>query len=359
MAAETETGEEKTEEPTGKRRNEARQEGQVAKSVEVGSVAVLLSGLAALYIFGTYLYGRLEYFIHDSFKVWSNPNFTDADFLDFAKRYIEDYIITLLPIFLLIIMVTFIVQAIQVGGVQITWKALQPKLSKFNPISGLKQLMFSPKSAVELLKSIAKLILVGWIAFVIIRAEMPYLINLGDMEIRAIFLYILSVMFRIFLWTSMLMILIAIIDYSYQRYEHEKNLKMTKQEIKDESKQSEGDPQVKSRIKGLQREMAMRRMMEDVPKADVVVTNPVHLAIALGYDNLSMSAPTVLAKGAGLVADNIKKRAQEHDIPIVENKDLARNLFSLVEIGSEIPTALYQAVAEVLAYVYRLKGKVK
>jgi len=359
MAAETETGEEKTEEPTGKRRNEARDEGQVAKSVEVGNVAVLLSGLASIYIFGTYLYGRLEYFIHDAFKIWANPAFTDADFLAFAKRYIEDYIITLLPIFFVIVLVTFIVQTIQVGGVKITWKALQPKLSKFNPISGLKNLLFSARSAVELLKSVAKLILVAWIAYLVIRGEMPYLINLGDMEIKSIFLYILSVMFRIFLWTSMLMILIAIVDYSYQLYEHEKNLKMTKQEVKDESKQSEGDPQVKSRIKALQREMAMRRMMEDVPKADVVITNPVHLAIALGYDNMKMSAPTVLAKGAGLVADNIKKKAKEHDIPIVENRELARNLFRMVEIGSEIPTTLYQAVAEVLAYVYRLKGKVR
>ena len=356
--AETETGEEKTEEPTGKRRSEARDEGQVAKSVEVGSVAVLLSGLASLYIFGTFLYGRLEYFIHDAFKIWANPGFTDADFLAFAKRYIEDYIITLIPFFFVILLVTFIVQAIQVGGVKISWKSLQPKLSKFNPISGLKQLLFSARSAVELLKSVAKLVLVGWVAYLVISSEMPYLIKLGDMEIQAIFLYILSVMFRIFLWTSMLMILIAIIDYSYQVYEHEKNLKMTKQEVKDENKQSEGDPQVKSRIKGLQKEMAMRRMMEDVPKADVVVTNPVHLAIAIQYDNMAMSAPTVLAKGAGLVAENIKKKAKEHDIPIVENKELARNLYSMVEIGSEIPTMLYQAVAEVLAYVYRLKGKV-
>jgi flagellar biosynthetic protein FlhB len=358
MAAETETGEEKTEEPTGKKRDEAREEGQVAKSVEVGNVAVLLSGLASLYIFGTFLFGRLEYFINDAFRVWSNPAFTDADFLAFSKRYIEDYIITLIPFFFVIVMVTFIVQAIQVGGVKITWKALQPNIKKFNPISGIKQLIFSPRSLVELFKSIAKLILVAWIAYLVISSEMPYLNNLGDMEIRSIFLYILSVMFRIFLWTSMLLIFIAIIDYSYQVYEHEKNLKMTKQEVKDENKQTEGDPQVKSRIKSLQREMAMRRMMEDVPKADVVVTNPVHLAIALGYDNMSMSAPTVLAKGAGLVADNIKNKAKEHDIPVVENKELARNLFRMVEIGSEIPTTLYQAVAEVLAYVYRLKGKV-
>jgi len=358
VAAETETGEEKTEEPTGKRRSKAREEGQVAKSVEIGNVAVLTAGLIAMSVFGTYLFGRIEYFIHDAFGIWANPAFTDADFLAFAKRYIEDYIITLLPFFLLIVTVTFIVQAIQVGGVKVTWKALQPSLSKFNPISGLKRLLFSLRSLVELLKSVAKLMIVGWVAFVIIRGEIPYLMNLGDMEIQAIFLYILSVMFRIFLWVIIVMLFIAILDFAYQMYEHEKNLKMTKQEVKDESKQSEGDPQVKSRIKSLQREMAMRRMMEDVPKADVVVTNPVHLAIALGYDNMTMSAPKVLAKGAGMVAENIKKRAREHDIPVVENKDLARNLYSMVEIGSEIPTTLYQAVAEVLAYVYRLKGKV-
>jgi flagellar biosynthetic protein FlhB len=358
MAAETETGEEKTEAPTGKRRSKAREEGQVAKSMEIGTVAVLLSGLAGLHILGSFLYGRLEYFLRDAFKIWANPSFTDADFLAFAKRYIEDYLITLLPFFAILVLVTFIVQAIQVGGIKITWKALQPKLSSFNPVSGLKKLLFSLQSLVQLAKSVAKLIIVGWVAYVVVRGEMGFLINLGDMEIQAIVLYILSVMFRIFLWVSIVMIFIAILDYSYQKYEHEKNLKMTKQEIKEETKQSEGDPQVKSRIKSLQREMAMRRMMDNVPKADVVVTNPVHLAIALGYDNLSMSAPTVLAKGAGLIAENIKKRAKENDIPIVENKELARNLYSMVELGSEIPTTLYQAVAEVLAYVYRLKGKV-
>ncbi|MBF0450857.1 MAG: flagellar biosynthesis protein FlhB [Candidatus Magnetomorum sp.] len=358
MAAETETGEEKTEAPTGKRRSKARDEGQVAKSVEVGTVAVLLSGLAAMHLFGSFLYDRLVFVIHDSFKIWANPSFTDADFLAFAKKGIVDYIVTLLPFFGLIVLVTFIVQAIQVGGVKVTWKALKPKLSSFNPISGLKRILFSPQSLVELGKSVAKLCIVGWIAFVIIRGEMNYLLNLGDMEIRSILLYILSVMGRIFLWVSMVMIFIAILDYAYRVYEHEKNLKMTKQEIKEENKQSEGDPQVKSRIKSLQREMAMRRMMENVPKADVIVTNPVHLAIALGYNNFSMSAPTVLAKGAGLIAENIKKRAREHDIPIVENKELARNLYSMVDLGSEIPTTLYQAVAEVLAYVYRLKGKV-
>jgi len=176
-------------------------------------------------------------------------------------------------------------------------------------------------------------------------------------EVGAILIYMLKVIFKIFIWVSMVMLLLAIADYAFQRWQFEKQLKMTKQEVKDEMKQTEGDPLVKSRIKSIQIQTARRRMMQEVPEADVVVTNPTHLAMAIRYDSGSMGAPRVVAKGAGHVAERIKQLASDHHIPVIENKKLAQNLYKLVKLGEEVPIQLYQAVAELLAYVYKLKGK--
>jgi len=358
MPAETESGEEKTEAPTGKRRDEARSKGQVAKSQEVGTVAVLFGGLSALYLLSTFLYNRLYVFLRDTFKIIARPDLNDADFTHLFSGFIIYFLLTIMPILGIILLFALIVTVIQVGGIKFSWEAIKPKFSSLNPISGIKKVMLSMQSLMMLVKSVAKLFIVGIVAYSVVVDELDFLLNLTQMEIPAILLYIMKIMAEIFLKVSVVMIFLAILDYSYQKYEYEKNLKMTKQEIKDETKQTEGDPQIKSRIKAAQREIAKRRMMESVPKADVVVTNPVHLAIAIGYDKDKMNAPTVLAKGAGQIAFNIKSKAREFDIPIVENKELARNLFKMVEIGHEIPVTLYQAVAEVLAYVYRLKGKV-
>ncbi|CAN2040152.1 Flagellar biosynthetic protein FlhB [Candidatus Magnetomoraceae bacterium gMMP-15] len=356
--AETETGEEKTEKPTGKRRGKARSEGQVARSTEVSSVAVLLAGLSAIYMFASFLYDRISDFMHNHFSLIASPYMNDVDFIKFGRDVIQDFILTVAPVMGVIFLVAFLINAIQVGGIKVSWKAIKPKLSKMNPISGLKRVFISPQSLVELLKSVAKIIIVAWIAYITIKGEINGMLSVGDMEVRSIILYLLSVMFKIFIRVCLAMIFLAILDFSFKKWKHEEQLKMTKQEVKDERKQSDGDPQVKARIKRVQREMAMRRMMGDVPKADVIVTNPVHLAVALSYDSDSMKSPTVLAKGAGKIAERIKLIAKEHQIPIVENKELARSIYKMVEIGGEIPSILFQAVAEVLAYVYRLKGKV-
>ncbi|MDH4206152.1 MAG: EscU/YscU/HrcU family type III secretion system export apparatus switch protein, partial [Desulfobacteraceae bacterium] len=189
-----------------------------------------------------------------------------------------------------------------------------------------------------------------------VKGEMKNFALLGDMELNSIFVYILKIFFKIFIRCSLAMIILVIIDYAFQRWEFENRIKMTKQEVKDDFKKSEGDPLIKSRIKSIQMEMARKRMMQNVPEADVVITNPTHLAVALKYDSSVMNAPKVIAKGSRKIAEKIKDVASEHGIPILENKELARNLYSLVEVGQEIPPALYQTVAELLAYIYRLKS---
>ncbi|MCK4788040.1 MAG: EscU/YscU/HrcU family type III secretion system export apparatus switch protein, partial [Desulfobacteraceae bacterium] len=241
-------------------------------------------------------------------------------------------------------------------GVMFTLEPVIPKFSKISPLKGLGRL-FSKQSFMELFKSVAKLAIVGVIAYWTVKGEMDRFLDLGGMGVAAIALYILKVILKIFLRVCVVMVFLAVLDYAFQKWQFEQQLKMTKHEVKEEFKRSEGDPLIKSRIRRIQLEMARRRMMQEVPKADVVVTNPVRLALAIRYDRAVMNAPEVVAKGSELVAERIKALAKKHDIPIVENKGLAQDLYRMVEIGSEIPSALFQAVAEVLAYVYRLKGK--
>jgi flagellar biosynthetic protein FlhB len=215
----------------------------------------------------------------------------------------------------------------------------------------------SLKSMVELVKSMFKIVIVGGVAYVIVEKEMHYFPSLMQQSVVDILLFIASVTFKIFFFVCLVLIFLAALDYVYQRWQHEKSLKMTKQEVKDERKQTEGDPKIKARIRSIQLEMAQRRMMEAIPEADVVITNPTHLALAIKFDAKEMIAPTVLAKGSGFIAERIKEVAREHNVPIVEDKPLAQAMFKLVEIGDFIPIELYRAVAEVLAYVYRLKGQ--
>ncbi|RLB13315.1 MAG: flagellar biosynthesis protein FlhB, partial [Deltaproteobacteria bacterium] len=210
---------------------------------------------------------------------------------------------------------------------------------------------------VELAKSIAKIIIVGWAAFSVLKGELDHLIQLTYQGKAQIMSYLAYTSIKVVGKSCVVIALLAILDYMYQKWEFEQSLKMTKQEVKDEFKQTEGDPLVKSRIKAIQREMARRRMMEEVKTADVVITNPSHLSVALRYDSMTMNAPKVVAKGADRIAFKIREVAKDHGIPLVENRSLAQNLYKSVDIGEEIPSSLYQAVAEILAYVYRLKGR--
>lgn len=347
----------KTEKATPKKRSEARKKGQVAKSQEVSSVAVLLTGLSTLYVFGSFMYTHIKSLTAESFSLVASPVIGLPDLVVLNQHMVEHFIIIVAPVMIAVLVIGVLSNLMQMG-VMLSWEPLIPNFSKLSPIKGLGKL-FSKQALMELFKSLAKLAIVGVIAYWTVKGEMGRLLNLGQMEVSGIALYILKVVLKIFLRVCVVMAFVAALDFAFQKWQFEEQLKMTKQEVKEEFKRSEGDPLIKSRIRRVQQEVARRRMMQEVPKADVVVTNPVHLALAVRYDSEVMNAPQVVAKGAQAIAERIKALAREHDIPIVENKNLAQSLYKMVEIGDEIPSDFYQAVAEVLAYVYRIKGKAR
>jgi len=346
--------EEKTEQPTPRKRQELKEKGEVAKSKELPSVAVLLAALISLSLFGSFMYNHIQIIMKGAFSLPSIHNFNIPEFLKFAQNIIGRLIILLSPLFAAIFITAILSNIMQVGFI-LSGESIIPKLSKIDPIKGFGRL-FSKQAFMEFIKSLLKLSIVGGIAFHTVKGEMNNFVLLGDMELNSIFVYILKIFFKIFIRCSLAMIILVVIDYAFQRWEFEKRIKMTKQEVKDDFKKSEGDPLIKSRIKSIQMEMARKRMMQAVPEADVVITNPTHLAVALKYDSSTMNAPKLIAKGSRKIAEKIKDVASKHRIPILENKELARNLYSLVEVGQEIPPELYQTVAELLAYIYRLKS---
>jgi flagellar biosynthetic protein FlhB len=269
------------------------------------------------------------------------------DLVGYLLENAKQFLLLVLPVMLVLCAVAVLANYLQTGMI-FSVEPLAPKASKINPVSGLKRL-FSKRSLVEL-------VIVGWAAASTLMGAFDRLMPLIYQETGQIMSLLGSEAMRVMIKCCWVITILAILDYFYQRWEHEQSLKMTKQEVKDEYKQTEGDPLVKSRIRSIQREMARRRMMEEVPKADVIITNPVHLAVALRYNPERMHAPTVTAKGAENLAERIKKLAREHDIPVIENRPLAQNLYHL-DLGQEIPAETYQAVAEILAYVYGLKSK--
>ncbi|MBA3029230.1 MAG: flagellar biosynthesis protein FlhB [Desulfobacteraceae bacterium] len=347
---------EKSEKATPKRRKEAREKGQVAKSVEVTSTFVLLASLGVFFFSGSWMFLKIQLATIEIFGHLGEIHLENAEE---SKRFIvmvlENIFIILSPLFMAVVVFGFIGNLAQIGF-EFSSKQMAPKFNKLNPISGLKRLV-SIRSFVELIKSVLKIIIVGIVAFLTVKKEMiniPFLIGMDVYQILS-FLGITSL--KICFVTGLVLILLAALDFGFQKYQHEKDLKMTFQEVKEESKQTEGDPKIKQRIRAAQLEMVRRRMIHAVPEATVVITNPTHLAIAIKFEFGKMGAPQVVAKGAGVLAAQIRKLAKANDVPIVENKPLARLMFKTVEIGDFIPTELYQAVAEILAYIYRLKGK--
>jgi flagellar biosynthetic protein FlhB len=348
---------EKTEKPTQRRRGKAREQGQVAKSQEINSVAVLLAGLGALYLMGGFMYEQLSSFMRQVMMGLGRSWFNLAQFQDFSMFTIGTILKTVAPLWGVIVLVAIISNVAQVGFM-LAPKRLKPDLNKINPIKGFKK-FFSLRILVDMFKNIGKLVVVGMVAYLTVRAELPRLPELAGLEVIEILTYIISVCFKIFYRCILAMLALAILDWAYQKYDFEKNLKMSKQEIKEEHKQTEGDPHVRARIRSIQRDQARKRMMAEVPEADVVITNPTHLAVALTYKMGSMDAPEVVAKGAGKIAERIKEVAREHEVPVIEDKPLAQALFKAVEVGQSIPADLYEAVATILAHVYRMKNKAK
>jgi flagellar biosynthetic protein FlhB len=345
----------KTEQATPKRTQDAREKGQVAKSREVSSALIMVACLAYFY-FGTGgIVGRMMDLMKASFRDLGRGELTADTIQLLVMTLLIKTVAIVLPLLLTLMAAGIVSNLMQVGFI-FSGEPIQPKLSKISPLKGLKN-MFSLKTIAELLKSLVKISVVGVIAYLTIRNEVGDVLPLMEQSVWQIMAYIGQVSFKILFATCWVLIVLALMDYLYQHWEHGRSLRMTKQELKDEYKNTEGDPLIKSRIRRLQREMAMRRMMTKVPTADVVITNPTHLAVALKYDQGQMAAPVVVAKGANLIAERIKEIAKENGVTVVENKPLAQVLYRMVDIAEAIPDNLYQAVAEVLAYVYRLKNR--
>ncbi|MDY5102719.1 MAG: flagellar biosynthesis protein FlhB [Agathobacter sp.] len=350
-------GGEKTEPATAKKLKDARKEGKVAKSKELTSAFDLIVLFLCLKIFVSYVGGNLLGLFD---LVYGNM----ADFVRINEGYMSSqavstvlfpviirWLLTVLPFFAFGVVITFLISVIQVGWT-VSAKPMQPKLSKFNPINGFKRI-FSKDTMFELVKSIFKVGIIIYIAYTSVRDEAGHLFILYELDLKQAIALVGTLIIDIGLKISIVYLIIGIADYAYQKWKFNDEMKMTKQEVKDEFKNTEGDPQIKGRQRRKMQEVSQRRMMQDVHKADVVITNPTHYAVALKYEAEVRPAPYVVAKGEDYLAQKIKEVARENNVEIVENKPLARMLYSNVDIGADIPPELYQAVAEILAVIFQ------
>ena len=348
----------KTEEPTSKKLSDARKEGQVAKSQELISGAMLFCLFIAIKLFGGYLANSFIKVFYRNYGYISTYTVQKPEIGNLSSmfgRAMLDILLMTLPIFAFGIVVAFLLNFFQVKW-QVTSKPLQPKFNRLNPVSGFKKII-SMEKLFELIKAVAKIIVIFWVAYSTLMDEIDKLKILYDLELVPAVVYISNFVINMGIKISAVYLLIGFADFIYQKLKFKKDMKMSKQEVKDEYKQQEGDPQVKGKIKSKMRETSMRRMMQKMPDADVVITNPTHFACAIQYDKEKAAAPVLIAKGADHLAQKLKDIAKEHNVPIVENKPLARMLYYNVELDAEIPQELYQMTAEVLAYVYQLKNK--
>ncbi len=349
-------GDDKTEKATPKKKSDARKKGQVFQSREMSASLTLVIMIVSVNAFGSIIYGQITGYMKKTFTQYLiMKDAIDANIL--AKLFVDGLIVlaqTVLPLLLIAALAGLLVGYAQVG-ILFTMETLKIQGNRINPLSGFKRI-FSLRSVVELVKAIIKIVIVGLVTYTYLKSKSNEVVALMGKDLLDVLAFIGNSAFAVALRICIVMILVGFLDYLYQRYDYEKSLKMTKQEIKEEFKQMEGNPEIKSKIKQKQRQMSMRRMMQEIPKADVVITNPTHYAVAIKYDIQKASAPYVIAKGQDYVAMRIKQVAAENKIQVVENKPLARTLFSTVNIGETIPQELYQAVAEILAFVYNLKN---
>lgn len=351
-------GQEKTEEPTAKKLDESRKKGQVAKSVEINSFAILTFGLFILYLTKQTLGNSLSQLAIKIFSSLDKMQLTPDLLQGYFKSGILFYFSTIWPIFAGIIVVGLVATIGQVG-LKFSSQALAPNFGKFNPFKGIKNLFFTTRSVVEVSKSIVKLLIIGLFTYFVVKEFVLKATLLVQLSVSEIVQYMIEATYTLVWKISLMFGIIAAADFAFQKYKHRNDMMMTKQEVKEENLQSEGNPQIKSKIRSVQMAAARKRMMQDVPKADVIITNPTHLSIALKYEMNKDSAPQVLAKGADEVAMKIREIAKAHNIPLYEDKELARALFKLCDVGDFIPTSLFKAVAQVLAYIYQLKNEKK
>jgi flagellar biosynthetic protein FlhB len=347
---------EKTEQATDARREDFRRRGQVVQTKELASCLLLLASAGGVYVLSRFFFQN----IYDVFNYTMGPQLVETirngKFNEALMFCANKMVILIAPVAAVAGLISAISSIVQVGFLQVE-DAMSPDFNKLNPVEGFKR-VFSLRALVEGLKSFLKLLFIGMVLYFLLKSEVskvPYLISYS---LEEIFTYIGGIVVRLFGGIGMMLLILSGADYFFQRWDLEKKMMMTKQEVKEESKSREGDPMIKGRIRRLQRERASRRMMEAIPKADVVITNPTHIAIVLKYD-ANLPAPQIVAKGADLVAEKIKEIARQHNIPVIENKPLARTIYKTLKIGQVIPRELFVAVAEVLSYVYKLRKKVR
>lgn len=348
-------GGDKTEEPTPKKLADARNKGQVPQSRELANFIVFGGLSIVLYLMAGSMYETTRELFREVLQL-------EVALIDNEKQfwlYLEQKIYVIFdiigPLFAGVTFFAVAAYACQVGFMFTTEK-LKPKFDKFNPIKGIKK-MFSPETGMEFIKSFLKVMVIGFIFYVLFKEEMKLLIEIGMEDMEDIFIYMMKMKAEAILAVLVFLAFLGVVDLAFQKWNFKRQMKMTKQEVKDEFKQREGDPTVRSRIRQAQREASRSRMMQDIPEADVVVANPVHVAVAIKYKRGLMAAPMVIAKGAGETAVRIKEAAALYGVPILEKKQLARYLYRNCEIGEFVPESLYTAIAEVLAYVYKMKKK--
>ena len=357
MANENESGTEKTEEPTQKRMGKIRDEGNVPVSKELNSTAILIAGIFTLYLWGGDIRSKLAYFMQISFSESYHVTLSAETVSAYFSVGIVEIIVLLLPMLMVFAFTGVIVNLAQFDY-KFTTKPLKLKLGQvFNLAKGLKKVFFSLSALANLLRSLIKLLIIGYIGYITVSEQIDSFIPLIEKEVEEIFAHTADAVMLLLVRITVLLLLFAIVDVIYTRWKHNRDNKMTKQEVEDEVKDRDIDPKIKQQIMKRQVEIVMKSMMKEVPKADVVITNPIHVAIAISYNQSKNSSPVVVAKGLRLIADKIKKIATENEVPIVESPPLARSLYKKVDIGQELPEEFFKAVAEILAFVYKMNDK--
>jgi flagellar biosynthetic protein FlhB len=354
MAEEDDSGQEKTEEPSARKLEKAREEGQVPRSRELTTTAILLISGIGLYMFSGFMGSRLIGLTRESFVISRDAIFDPNSMLAHLAAAMFDGFLSIMPLIALLVLAS-IIGPIALGGWLFSPQSMMPKLERMNPLAGLKR-MFSTKSLLELLKALAKVLVILGATLLVLKFYAQAMFRLGDESVNQSIIHSLEISVQALIILSAVTILIAAIDVPIQLWEFTKKMRMSRQDLKDESKDTDGKPEVKGRIRQLQREIAQRRMMSNVPQADVVITNPTHYAVALQYDPEKMGTPVLLAKGGDHVALKIREIAAAHKIEIIESPALARAIYHTTDLDSEIPSGLYLAVAQVLAYVFQLRN---
>jgi len=352
---------EKTEEPTSRRKHDAEKKGDIPRSRDLSASAGLFLTLMFFAVFMPY-FGKIALdFWRKYFSRMGEIQVTPVSVFWIGKDFFYTFLVLVVPLFLLLIAAALMMEVLQAGGLKIISENLRIKWEKVFFLAeipkGLRKIIMSVEALFELFKSIVKVIIIFLIAYITLHAEIPDLLGLPGTPVLNIVKTMGKIFLKLSLYIVIFLLLLSVVDYLWQRFQYIKKLKMSKQDVKDEHKQAEGDPQIKAQQRKIRFQWAMRRMMAEVPEADVVITNPTHYAVALKYEYEKMRSPRLVAKGRDLIARRIKEVAREHNVPVVENPPVARAVYAAVELNAFIPGELFKPVAEILAYIYKLKGK--